>query len=332
MKSRNGILVACAVLALGVFCPVVQVPIAGSINYFANGAGDGTLLLLLALSVALLAVRGSLTSITAPAALALGISLFDLCHLLWLVHSLKARMAAEMNGNPFGGLAIMMLDTIQVSWGWVLLLGAAAVLLFLSIANSRSESELQAATSEQSPSRQKGQDLRSVIIIGSCIVLFGFVAIQLFGHNRAAEVLDAMNSHQTRGLKGNFESDTLPMRTTHKDFSKVGINVYGVRGFMGNGTLKCLDYKCPTVQGQIRNDSKDTFGRVEVTASFRDSNGKVIFEDTFTPVSSGMFSSNNMPLKPGFIRNFGWVVPDCPSECVANTVTVRVSDVGPVTD
>ena len=31
-----------AALAFGVFCPIARVPIVGSVNYFRNGTGDGT--------------------------------------------------------------------------------------------------------------------------------------------------------------------------------------------------------------------------------------------------------------------------------------------------
>jgi len=35
------ILVAAAVMALGAFCPIVHLPIVGTLNYVAGGRGDG---------------------------------------------------------------------------------------------------------------------------------------------------------------------------------------------------------------------------------------------------------------------------------------------------
>ena len=36
------------ILVLGAFCPLISVPIMGSINYFQNGKGDGVAIVVLA--------------------------------------------------------------------------------------------------------------------------------------------------------------------------------------------------------------------------------------------------------------------------------------------
>jgi hypothetical protein len=40
-KTDIGILIAAAVMAFGAFCPLIKLPIVGSLNYFMNGRGDG---------------------------------------------------------------------------------------------------------------------------------------------------------------------------------------------------------------------------------------------------------------------------------------------------
>jgi hypothetical protein len=36
---------------------------------------------------------------------------------------------------------------------------------------------------------------------------------------------------------------------------------------------------------------------------------------------------NNNPMKPGYIQEFGYVIDDCPSECVPENVRVVVTKV-----
>src|SRR5210317_2021612 len=47
-KIRNMGLAGVALLFIGVFCPILSVPIRGNMNYFQNGNGDGTIVLGLA--------------------------------------------------------------------------------------------------------------------------------------------------------------------------------------------------------------------------------------------------------------------------------------------
>jgi hypothetical protein len=50
-------LIGSLLLTVGVFAPILSVPIMGTINYFANGKGDGTLVLILAVVSLILTVR-----------------------------------------------------------------------------------------------------------------------------------------------------------------------------------------------------------------------------------------------------------------------------------
>jgi hypothetical protein len=74
-------------------------------------------------------------------------------------------------------------------------------------------------------------------------------------------------------------------------------------------------------------------GKVSVTAYFPDKDGKVVFEKDYSPILvikrdfSPVMGGNNDPLKPGYIREFGYVIEDCPSECVPQNVRVEVTTV-----
>ena len=58
-KDRGRLLgfIGAGLLAIGVFTPIARAPIVGSINYFRNGSGDGTIVLVCAALAAFAAVR-----------------------------------------------------------------------------------------------------------------------------------------------------------------------------------------------------------------------------------------------------------------------------------
>jgi hypothetical protein len=49
MTDKNLALLGAGLTIFGVFCPIVSVPFLGAQNYFQNGEGDGTVVLLLAI-------------------------------------------------------------------------------------------------------------------------------------------------------------------------------------------------------------------------------------------------------------------------------------------
>ena len=105
------------------------------------------------------------------------------------------------------------------------------------------------------------------------------------------------------------------------------VTVYEARGMMAHGTIECIDGLCVAVAAKIRNDGDRTLKGVKVTASFPDETGRTVYEHDYWVVSN-----DTDALKPGFIRKFGYVVPECPSECVASKVTVKVAWVRFATD
>lgn len=107
-----------ALLAIGAFLPLMSVPIIGSINYFMNGKGDGTIILALAgvIGVATLFERYTAVLVAACASLLL------IAYTFVNMQAGLAEMQAEMADNPFAGL---VQASIQMQWGWiVLVLGA----------------------------------------------------------------------------------------------------------------------------------------------------------------------------------------------------------------
>lgn len=126
-------LIGSVVLFIGVFAPIVSVPIMGNMNYFQNGQGDGTIILVLAAAslVLVLAEKYKILWFTGSASLA--VMLLTLVDFQARISQLKENMELELVDNPYRGLADMAISSIQLQWGWALLV-VGAVLVIISAA------------------------------------------------------------------------------------------------------------------------------------------------------------------------------------------------------
>lgn len=115
-KGQELGLMGSIVLMIGVFAPLANIPIVGSVNYYMNGQGDGVFILGLAI-------------------VSLMFAAFDWRKLLWLTGGASVALtgialvrASEIFSGKF----------VTISWGWVVLLAGSGI-LFLSACWSQSE-------------------------------------------------------------------------------------------------------------------------------------------------------------------------------------------------
>jgi hypothetical protein len=118
----------------GGFCPIVKLPVLGDLNYFANGRGDGVIVLVLAImSLGLVLLKWYrelwITSLGAAAVLA-----FTFFTLQSKLNQMATQLETDLKDNPFRGLAGLAMQSVQLQWGWAvlvigvgLLIGAAAM-------------------------------------------------------------------------------------------------------------------------------------------------------------------------------------------------------------
>ena len=130
LYNINFILTAIAafVIVVGAFLPVVKVPIIGSMNYFRNGQGDGVFVIILALIAVLLILNGKRLLNLVPAVLITII----LSYFLYNIRHSVAEMKQVADDNIFAGLAAAMADTVQIRFGWFLML-FGNVILYVAI-------------------------------------------------------------------------------------------------------------------------------------------------------------------------------------------------------
>lgn len=134
MDTRKVIgLIGSAILFIGIFAPIMSVPIVGNINYFQNGEGDGVIILILAIISLILVLGEKYRGLWFTGIVALGVMLFTFVHFQSTMSQAKADIDSKLTDNPFRGLADMAVHSVQLQWGWALLI-VGAVLLIASAA------------------------------------------------------------------------------------------------------------------------------------------------------------------------------------------------------
>lgn|GEM_PF-3309678 len=87
------------------------------------------------------------------------------------------------------------------------------------------------------------------------------------------------------------------------------------------------DAKKPTVEGKIRNTGNKSLSRVEITVYFLNSIGQRISEKNYPVIIASSFMADSAPLKPNYVRDFGYIVnEDAPSEWVKK-VEIVIADI-----
>jgi len=135
MRTRQLIgFLGSALLFLGVFLPIVKLPIVGDLNYVANGRGDGVLVLVLAVvSIGCVLFRWY-RELWITAFGAAGVLAFTFFNFQSNIKQATTQLQTDLKDNPFRGLADVAVQSIQLQWGWavlvigiVLLVAAAAM-------------------------------------------------------------------------------------------------------------------------------------------------------------------------------------------------------------
>jgi hypothetical protein len=131
--------IGAAVLFVGVFMPILSLPLVGSINYFQNGNGDGAIVLCFALLALFFVVRGSYRLLWIPGAGSLSMLAVTFTLLQVKLSEMKAQLSHDLAGNPFRGIADAMAGTVQLQWGWAVLVMASVILLIAAFTKEKQD-------------------------------------------------------------------------------------------------------------------------------------------------------------------------------------------------
>lgn len=128
-----------ALLAIGVFCPVISAPIVGDVNLFKNGEGDGVLILAVAFLSILFILMKKMKLLWYSAGASLIMIGFTFYQFRVRLTELSRDMATDLAGNPFRGFADVAIQSVNMQWGWgVLIIGCC---LLFAAAHYRPQDE-----------------------------------------------------------------------------------------------------------------------------------------------------------------------------------------------
>lgn len=116
-------------LFIGVFAPIVKAPFVGDINYFSNGKGDGVIILILAVISIFLVLAKKFKFLWLTGLLSLGLLLFTFINFQIKMSGIVKEFNTSMADNPFAGLGSSMIQSIQIQYGWALLVLGSILLL-----------------------------------------------------------------------------------------------------------------------------------------------------------------------------------------------------------
>jgi hypothetical protein len=136
-KQMAGLL-GSALLFVGVFCPIITLPIVGQMNYFQNGQGDGTIVLVLAVASAVLAFVRRFPLLWLTGGGSLGLVAFTFIRFQSGISEQKLEMESKLEGNPFAGLARLAVESVQIQWGFaIIVIGAIFVIAAAAMPTKR---------------------------------------------------------------------------------------------------------------------------------------------------------------------------------------------------
>ena len=123
-------LIGALVVCVGVFAPIVSLPLLGSANFFGNGQnGSGVILLMLAVSSGVLVFLETYRALWLTGVGVLGVVTITFLTFLADMSRTAATLNVQLANTPLQGFGTAVAQSIQLEWGWGLLFTGGALLV-----------------------------------------------------------------------------------------------------------------------------------------------------------------------------------------------------------
>ena len=119
------------IMIVGIFAPVVSVPILGEVNYFNHGKGDGVIIAILGIVSIVLVLIRQYVWLAASGGVSLLVLGYTAISMNKYVDSLKTEVSISKTHEAFQGVANSLIDQVTFEWGFALLF-VASLMLFIS--------------------------------------------------------------------------------------------------------------------------------------------------------------------------------------------------------
>ena len=305
-------------LVLGLFVPVIQMPIVGNVNIFADGTNlYAYVMLALAGLAAFLAGKERIHETIWPGAVAAALVVALFIGFQVRISRMKAELAASLEGNPFGSIATGMMDSVQLQWGWIVLAAGVSAILYAAVTQRKTLDDLSEA-----------DNLPKFASIALLVVGIGWLVYQSDAFKSsgpadtelAADFPAGMADMESNGAEAQVDQDT-------KRYIAENVEVYDLSARYQDSLL---DGRVPGVDFKVKNNGERSLDEVEVTVVFYDSEGNAIAEDNYYPVLTSSYN-NDPPLRPGYIwqqeRGQFYAAKSVPDEWESGKVTAKVTSI-----
>ena len=122
------------VLLVGVFTPIVSMPIIGSMNYFQYRKSEGIIITMFAVISFILTLAKKYRGLWFTGLAALGVVALTFFNLQMEMSKADSQMGSESTGSLFEGLVNLAMWSIRLQWGWAtLIVGAMLVITAAAI-------------------------------------------------------------------------------------------------------------------------------------------------------------------------------------------------------
>ena len=125
-------IIGSAILFIGVFMPIVKLPVVGEMNYFHNGRGDGVIILALAVTSFVFVLIRWYRQLWITSLSSAGVLAFTFFNFQSKMSQATRQMETELKDNPFRGLADLAVQSVQLQWGWAVLVIGIAFLIVVA--------------------------------------------------------------------------------------------------------------------------------------------------------------------------------------------------------
>jgi len=253
-------LIGAVVLFVGTFAPIVSVPVVGSINYFQNGKGDGSIIIFLAVLSAILVLTRRYTGLWITSALTLRLLAFTYLTLQARLSVAQESVGIELADNPFKEFGNVMLQSIQIQWGWALLVVGALLLVGAAALNSESK-----IAGNVSPQMNRTVAIMSGLLLA--IIVGGSAA---YAQHEKVQALDEVKAKVAKEVESKRQQDASDQQTAQaEDQAKQNaLNQLTLETWTWDST----EYSRALV-GTIQNNSNRTIGFVSVNFNLLDKDG-----------------------------------------------------------
>lgn len=316
MNTRIAGLVGAGLLALGVFLPILNLPIVGAVSLLGTGTNPvAYALIVLAGLSAWLTFKDRPSDLFWPAVAAVATVAYSFIRILLVLAELKAELAKQLKDNPFAGIAQAATQTLQPQWGWAILAAGAGTLLFVAVQSRRGAGE---------PLFALGQPrwLAAVSLVAALVA----PAADLWSAvtKPASEPASALSIGPSASED---DGESKAEKAEKAAYIRDHIKLYELKAEYVTPYSDKTE-KVPSVDYKLKNAGPRTLKQVTVTVVFYDAAGKPIAEDEFYPASSLVETTQ---LKPNYIyqipEGLMYTADNIPSEWAEGKVTASVTDI-----